>query len=298
MRRRQKSPEQFERTIDANQIVGANFRLARELRGWTQEEAARQLAPYVGQVLPKASISAIERVLDRDRRRVFNAQELVAFALAFDVPIWWFFLPVPGTETMRLEGTDDRATNLLMLLLGRQDQLELVRSRVGELRKATDNSAVDEVLEGLVGAPSWRHLEATRLLAIQELAWREASTIEQLVGELRDVVAKFDGVFESVVPRDVEMAAFMEWKPSQVYRKTSDVLLGKTLFNHLFDRQDRPRPGLSLLLSRGDLPLEDWIDTDDPELMKRVVAVFDRIEDQLENKKMPPPPDEDFDAKG
>lgn len=298
MRRRRKAPQEFERTVDANQVVGANFRLARELRGWTQEEAARQLAPYVGQVLPKASISAIERVLDRDRRRVFNAQELVAFALAFDVPIWWFFLPVPGTETMRLEGTDDRATNLLMLLLGRQDQLELVRSRVGELRKATDESAVDEVLEGLVGAPSWRHLEATRLLAIQELAWREASTIEHLVGELRDVVAKFDGVFESVVPRDVEMAAFMEWKPSQVYRKTSDVLLGKTLFHHLFDHEAPPRPSLSLLLSRDDLPLEDWIDTDDPELMKRVVAVYDRIEDQLEKKKMPPPPDDGFDSDG
>src|SRR5215210_5160443 len=36
VRRRRKAPE-FERTIDANQIVGANFRLARELRGWTQE---------------------------------------------------------------------------------------------------------------------------------------------------------------------------------------------------------------------------------------------------------------------
>ena len=78
-----------------------------------------------------------------------------------------------------------------------------------------------------MGAKSWQHLEATRLLAIQELAHQEASTIESLIGSLREVVAKFDGVFEKVVPRDVEMAAFMEWKPSQVYRKTSEVLLGK-----------------------------------------------------------------------
>ena len=94
MRRKRQAPETFDRTIDANQIVGANFRMARELRGWTQEETARVLAPYLGLTLPKASISAIERGLDRDRRRVFNAQELVAFSLGFDVPIWWFFLPV------------------------------------------------------------------------------------------------------------------------------------------------------------------------------------------------------------
>jgi hypothetical protein len=64
--------------VDANHIVGANFALARALRGWTQEETALRLAPHLGQVLPKASISAIERVFERDRRRVFDAHEIVA----------------------------------------------------------------------------------------------------------------------------------------------------------------------------------------------------------------------------
>jgi hypothetical protein len=48
---------------------------------------------------------------------------------------------------------------------------------------------------------------------------------------------------------------------------------------------------LDLLPSREDLPLEDWIDTDDPELLSGVAAVFDRIEDQLRDKQLPPPPD-------
>jgi transcriptional regulator with XRE-family HTH domain len=292
VRRKRQAPETFDRTIDANQIVGANFRMARELRGWTQEETARVLAPYLGQTLPKASISAIERGLDRDRRRVFNAQELVAFSLAFDVPIWWFFLPLIGSDTMRLENTGERASNLLMLLLGRQDQVQLLRDRVATLRKTSDRTAVEEMLERFVGAKSWQHLEATRLLAIQELAYREASTIESLIGSLREVVAKFDGVFEEVVPRHVEMAAFMEWKPSQVYRKTSEVLLGKALFHNAFDDEnDFRRHRLDLLLSREDLPLEDWIDTEDKELLSRVAAVFDRIEEQLRDKELPPPPD-------
>ena len=55
MRKRRQAPQGSERTIDANQVVGVNFRLARELRGWTQDEAASRLAPYLGQLLPKAS---------------------------------------------------------------------------------------------------------------------------------------------------------------------------------------------------------------------------------------------------
>lgn len=291
MRRKRKAPEQFDRTIDANQIVGANFRLARELRGWTQEEAARELAPYLGQVLPKASISAIERVLDRDRRRVFNAQELVAFCLGFDLPIWWFLLPVPGSDTMRLDGTEEPASNLLSIILGRNDQLELLRDRVGQLRRTTDGEVVDEILGSLIGATSWQHLEETRLLAIQELGYREVGTIERLIGDMRDLVGKFDGVLARTISGNVEMAAFMDWKPTQVYRKTSEVILGRAMFG-LVNDQETSRPWLGLLLSREDLPLEDWIDTDDPELRARVVAVFDQIEHQLSDKEMPPPPDQ------
>jgi hypothetical protein len=148
------------------------------------------------------------------------------------------------------------------------------------------------MLGGFVGAKSWKHLEATRLLAIQELTagWREASTIETLI-RLQDVVAKFDGVFEKVVPQDVEIAAFMEWKPSQLHRNTSPVLIGKTLFHQLFGYEGTSRPRLDLLCDGRTYPLEDWIDTDDPELMARMEAVFERMEQQLLEKDLPPPPD-------
>jgi hypothetical protein len=59
----------------------------------TQEETAQALEPLLGQRLPQASISAIERAYDGDRRREFDAQEILAFALAFDLPLIWFFLP-------------------------------------------------------------------------------------------------------------------------------------------------------------------------------------------------------------
>ena len=291
MKRKRTEHEEPERTIDANQVVGANFRLARELRGWTQEECGRRLSRVLGQTLPKASISAIERGLERDRRRTFDAQELAAFAAGFDLPMWWFFMPVRGTEHMRLDRIGDRATELLVLFLGRQDQLEILKSEVAGLRRGTDRTAIEEALEKVFAAPSWRHFEASRLLALQELAYREAGTIEQLIGALRDVVVKFDGMFARVVPRDVEQAAFMEWLPSQVYRRTSEVLLGKEIWRGLHGVDQPSRPSVGLLLDRVDLPIEDWIDTDDPELRKRVEAVFDRIEEQLADREIPPPPE-------
>ena len=283
-----RKPRTIDRTIDVNQIVGVNFRLAREMKGWTQEETAQQLARYLGHVLPKASVSAIERVMERDRRRVFNAQELAAFAACFDVPIWWFFMPVRGTENMRLEGIGDRATDILVLFLGRQNQLHRLKEEAAKVRAGIEPTAVQEVLEQVFSSPSWRHFEATRQLALQELAYQEATTIETLVGALREVVEKFDGVFARSVPQDVEQAAFMEWLPSQVYRRTSEVVLGREIWRKLFGEEEPPRPRLVRFLDQLDVPLEEWIDTDDPVLVERIKAVFDRIEEQITDADTPP----------
>ena len=88
-RRRKPSPKLW----TANQIVAFNVAKARLLRGWTQEEAARALAPYLGTTLSTASFSALERSVDTGRVREFNADELLAFARGFGVPITWFFTP-------------------------------------------------------------------------------------------------------------------------------------------------------------------------------------------------------------
>ena len=76
-----------------NQIVAFNVAKARLLRGWTQEEAAKAIAPYLGTLLSTASFSAIERSVDVGRVREFNADEIVALARGFQLPIGWFFTP-------------------------------------------------------------------------------------------------------------------------------------------------------------------------------------------------------------
>ena len=81
---------------DLNEVVAYNFKAARELRGLTQEETAQLLERSLGQRLPQASISAIERLTKGTGAAKSTPMSFLAFALAFDLPLVWFFLPPPG----------------------------------------------------------------------------------------------------------------------------------------------------------------------------------------------------------
>ncbi len=108
--------------VDVNQVVAYNVRQARELRGWTQEELADRLEPYLGQRLTQAAVSSIERAWDGERRREFDAHELLIFALVFDLPITWFFLPPAGDRRM-MRATTRPVDELYARLLGLPHQL-------------------------------------------------------------------------------------------------------------------------------------------------------------------------------
>jgi transcriptional regulator with XRE-family HTH domain len=157
-------------TADLNQIVAYNFRRARELRGWTQDEAALRLEPFLGQRLRQASVSAIEGAFAGERRREFDAQEILSFACAFDVPLLWFFLPPPD-DHRRLAGTSDRVSELYLLALGREDQLEVLTERLRELG-LPEPGGDDAGLERVYGAPTratlsdYRHRRKELLLAL------------------------------------------------------------------------------------------------------------------------------------
>ena len=81
--------------LTPNQVVAWNLAQARALRQWTQDQAAEALEPYLGRRWSKATFSAAERSVESDRVRQFDADEIVAFARAFDLPVSYFFLPPP-----------------------------------------------------------------------------------------------------------------------------------------------------------------------------------------------------------
>lgn len=172
-------------TANLNEIVAYNFRRARELRGLTQDEAAQALEPFLGQRLPQASISAIERAYGGERRREFDAQEILAFAAAFDLPLIWFFLP-PLDDSRALERTPDRVRDLYILVMGREDQVDLLYGRFRELGMP-ELSAADEKLGRIFGAPTartlhdYRHRRKEMLLAmLDEYADKVDATADEM----------------------------------------------------------------------------------------------------------------------
>ena len=177
--------EEARGSVDLNQIVAYNFRRARELRGLTQEEAADQLARFLGQRLPQAGISAIERAYEGDRRREFDAQEIMAFACAFDLPMLWFFIP-PPEDNRPLRRTSDRVDELYELMLGRADQLEVLYERFRELG-IPEPDEVDARLARMTGHPTERQVNDYRarrkelLLALLD-EWKD--DLEEPVAEI------------------------------------------------------------------------------------------------------------------
>lgn len=102
MARRNKNPDAW----TPNQIVAYRVAQARFMRGWTQEQAATELEPFLGHKLSTASFSAIERSFAGGRIRQFNADEILALARGFRLPIGWFFTPPPAMDGIGIQTPD------------------------------------------------------------------------------------------------------------------------------------------------------------------------------------------------
>ena len=171
--------------VDLNQVVAYNIREARQLRGWTQEELAAHLEPYVGQRLSQAGISAIERAWDGERRREFDAHELLIYSIVFDLPIIWFLLPPPD-DHRRMRATTRSVDELYASLLGWPSQLEPVYERLRQIGVAEPTLA-EETVEKITGAPSggreWSYRERRKELLLALLD-QHADSLDTAVDEL------------------------------------------------------------------------------------------------------------------
>lgn len=123
-----------------NQLVAYNLERARRAKGWTQDQAAEQLEPFLGARWSRASWSAAERTATTGRRQ-FSADEIVAFARAFDLPIGWFFLP-PGRDeetgavlAVKVADGELSAGAMLDLVFGVERHAEEMTSRLTELMR-------------------------------------------------------------------------------------------------------------------------------------------------------------------
>jgi hypothetical protein len=161
----------MKKPLTPNQVVAYNLLKARELRGWTQTQAAVRLAPHIGVEWSKASYSSAERSFERSERiRDFGADEIVAFAEAFALPIAWFFLPPegePGTE-YQITGLDedDGVERLVDLVFPPETQRQELEDRLNYIvqqrpfqRASYLRSAFENYLETPVNVRKRRQAE-------------------------------------------------------------------------------------------------------------------------------------------
>jgi hypothetical protein len=178
--------------LTPNQIVGYNLAQARMWKGWTQEEAAEQLEPYLGARWSKASFSAAERSVDGRRVRQFSADELVAFSRCFGVPVGFFFLPPPpnaADRPIQMASPDCsefgvRPSELIDVALGAPGEIGLMGMRVEDFFRQTSPELLSDAQDAL------RSLTEVATQAVVERSldkfgfWR--SSLQTLAMQLED----------------------------------------------------------------------------------------------------------------
>jgi transcriptional regulator with XRE-family HTH domain len=180
--------------LDVNAVVSYNVKAIRERRGMTQQQVAERLAQLTGHQLPQASISAMERGFDGERRRRFDAHELYLLSVVFDVPIAYFFIPPPGTGMGELADTGRPIAELWRSLLGTDDQLDAVDARLAEIQIENPEGA-DDVLAAIFGPEgavrNWHpHFRTWRKRRLREIEVEYGDRLDEVADLLGDFAAK------------------------------------------------------------------------------------------------------------
>ncbi len=172
---------QDNRAWTASQVVAHNLTRARVLRSLTQSEVAERLSRFTGSNWSQATVAQAEGSVGGQRVRQFTANELVALARTFDLPVLFFFLP-PDDGKGRLM-TDDAKGGLpweylLVLLLGHRDNFSILADR----------------------AANWSRL---LVRGINIPRSDELPGVDPILAELRSIHGR-----EALLPEDVLVAVF------------------------------------------------------------------------------------------
>ncbi|MBW3651610.1 MAG: helix-turn-helix domain-containing protein [Actinobacteria bacterium] len=180
--------------LTPNQVVAHNLTRAREWKGWTQDETAEALEPYLGKRWSKASVSQAERSVAGRFIRNFDADEIVALARAFGLPIGWFFMPpAPWSDQLgvpvKLSTPDAKRAGLALaelvdLVFGDEEGQALLSLRLQEWlrQRPAQLSRAQERIRDMVRAK----VEAVARETLSELsAWQ--TTLRTMANHIEDL---------------------------------------------------------------------------------------------------------------
>lgn len=195
---RKKSPEPEAEVplfwgMTPNQIVAYNLAQARQWKRWTQDQAAEALAPYVGSRWSKANFSAAERSVTGERIRNFDADEIVAFARAFELPVTFFFMPpTPWAEGLpvRLKTPDagplgNALARMVDLVFGERHNIGLLSIRLEQFLDQLGSEGLTDAQQRI------QTLTDVRLGKLIQKAFRD---LERWQTQLRAMANRIEGM--------------------------------------------------------------------------------------------------------
>lgn len=209
--------EPFPPTI--NRVVSYNVRRARVAQGKTQEQAARSLGVQTGRPWSKASYSAAERAAHGGRVKEWSANELVALAITFGLPVSYFLLPpeedakdVPpewAEGTSIYTTTDPRAVNAGRIHhgVGRRTlwdvACELLQPRLSELMVGRID--IEAQARNLAwDPPQVRQLPHKALAAhLDRLLSGDEDVLRQVLKQVQDGRSVVDAIYETAPGDDL-----------------------------------------------------------------------------------------------
>ena len=209
-------------TYTPNQVVAANLRKARKDRGWKQRDAAEAVSRHIGERWSPEVFSAVERSVTGARVRKFTADDLLALARAFELPVAYFLFPPEEAGAIRTREAPDAPTltpqeyvEAFYLVsreaLYRQFEDYLDAHVAEEERSALAQRLADEValrVEVLVGRQLGGRVEALR---------RAQDALDSASDALRDVVSDVEAA-----TRTAERAARMSRALESEHEQTRD----------------------------------------------------------------------------
>lgn len=193
------------KVMTPDEVVSLNLGRARELRGWTQPEAAQNVSRYLGREWSAQVYGDAERAWRLKRVKVFSAEEIIALCRAFRLPLVWFYLPpdpwtviaprgaAAGDAPAAMTGDD-----LLSLLFPRPDD-----PMTGELEDATEKifskfANQGPTRENLPTFLAWAQRQNAALRMMMVSAFRTYG-VEDVAKRLREDADRIDAALGLVV---------------------------------------------------------------------------------------------------
>ena len=169
-----------------------NVYQARRLRGWTQEEAAKEISKTLGRPMTAAGLSAVEKTYTSRRQRVIDVAELAVFARAFGLPMAWFFLPPERREASPIPGLYEHAATMAVDVFGDEDAWQWYLARIVDLLDAPGSILHDELLgsAGYPNADEWAAIDLKREELLRAALGQFTSDNSDLIEALLERLAK------------------------------------------------------------------------------------------------------------